>query len=252
MRVARPVRRAGRGNGPAERPALRFGPTPTPTSGRSGASATPPSWTDARCCPAQICQVSSWWFELERHSVAGSSRPPVGTFTWPLTPDPDHLTVLTRSGVVGAACHPHPRPRDRAAPSFTNPLRRAGGGVLSSRTVESASWRRTLRRTTSASQSSRYAPSRIDGAGSAGCGPRTSIAIGVRAGLARRAVNGAGRIIVASAMSTERARLPSECGMATFITRGRSEGKVGKGTGWPRLGREVQDCSVQASDADYS
>jgi hypothetical protein len=40
MRVARPVRRAGRGDGPVERPAPRLGPTPTRTSRPGPASAT--------------------------------------------------------------------------------------------------------------------------------------------------------------------------------------------------------------------
>jgi len=46
-------------------------------------------------------------------------------------PDPDRLAVPTRPGVVGAACHPHPRSRDQAAPSFASLLRQTSGGVLS-------------------------------------------------------------------------------------------------------------------------
>jgi hypothetical protein len=65
---------------------------------------------------------------LERLCAAGSC-----SYTVPSRlPDPDHLAVLARFGVVGAACHPHPHPRVRAAPSFIDPLRRASGGVLSS------------------------------------------------------------------------------------------------------------------------
>jgi len=36
-------------------------------------------------------------------------------------PDPDHLAVLGRPGVVRAACRTHPRPGDQAALSFTQP-----------------------------------------------------------------------------------------------------------------------------------
>jgi hypothetical protein len=43
MRVARPVRRAGRGDGPVERPAPRLGPTPTPSTRRGKARFTAPS-----------------------------------------------------------------------------------------------------------------------------------------------------------------------------------------------------------------
>ena len=46
------------------------------------------------------------------------------TYSFPShSPDPHHLAVLTRSDLVGAACHPHRHHPDRAAPSFTVLLR---------------------------------------------------------------------------------------------------------------------------------
>ena len=54
------------------------------------------------------------------------------SYTFPTRlPDPHHLTVLARPGVVGAACRPHLRSQVRAAPSFSGLLRQAAGGVLS-------------------------------------------------------------------------------------------------------------------------
>ena len=47
------------------------------------------------------------------------------------SPDPPHLAVLARPGVIGAACH-HPRRHpDQAAPSFNHLLRQAKGDGLS-------------------------------------------------------------------------------------------------------------------------
>jgi hypothetical protein len=49
---------------------------------------------------------SSWWYSLERRSAVGFY-----SYTFPsCLPDPDHLTVLARPVVVGAAVRPLSRP----------------------------------------------------------------------------------------------------------------------------------------------
>ena len=64
-------------------------------------------------------------------------------YTFPSrSPDPDHLTVLTRPGFVRAACRPPPRPRDQAALNFNRPAAtsRWRCPFITAR-FESASWR---------------------------------------------------------------------------------------------------------------
>jgi len=53
------------------------------------------------------------------------------TYTFPsCSPDPDHLTVLTRPGFVEAASRPPLHLQGQAASSFTGLLRQSGGGSL--------------------------------------------------------------------------------------------------------------------------
>lgn len=69
VRAARPVRTAGRGNGPAGRPAPRLGPTPTPT-----------------CAPGKAGYISrlSW----TRSAVASSAgRSPIAELSLSLVPE---------------------------------------------------------------------------------------------------------------------------------------------------------------------
>jgi hypothetical protein len=71
---------------------------------------------------------SSWWIVLR-----GFDTPVRCRYTFPSRlPNPNHLTVLARPGVVRTACHPPARSRVRAVLSFTNLLRQVGGGALSS------------------------------------------------------------------------------------------------------------------------
>ncbi len=80
---------------------------------------------DTRCNPAQIRQIRAGGY------LEGRSRWFLAYAFPSCLPDPCHLTVLTRPVVAGAACRPHPRSRDRAAPSFTSLLRQASRDVLS-------------------------------------------------------------------------------------------------------------------------
>ncbi len=96
-----------------------------------------PPRAGARCNPAPIRQVRAGGSLEEAFSRWFL------TYTFPsCLPDPDHLAVLARPGVVRAAFHPHPRPRDQAAPSFTGPLRRARRRCpFTTARSKSASWR---------------------------------------------------------------------------------------------------------------
>jgi hypothetical protein len=74
VRAERPVRRAGRGDGPVERPAERLDPTPTPTSGPGQASSTA-FVVDA------FCRVIVGW-----RVMASSKRPTIRAFRRPPRP----------------------------------------------------------------------------------------------------------------------------------------------------------------------
>jgi hypothetical protein len=114
---------------PAASPWVRRRPSPwpprrpnSPTGGVTRAStrmctATRPIST--RLEPVLDLRGFDHWFLL---SYAFPSR----------LPDPNRLVVPTRPVVVRAASHPSLRPQSQAALSFSGPLRRSAGGVLSS------------------------------------------------------------------------------------------------------------------------
>jgi hypothetical protein len=112
---------------PAASPRVRRSPSSWPPHRRhERLGSCPPPSAGMRRHPRPDPPGSSWWAHLR-----GFKRLFL-TYTFPsCLPDPDHLTVLTRPGVVGAAVHPSWRLPSQAAPSFASPLRRAGRGVLS-------------------------------------------------------------------------------------------------------------------------
>ncbi len=73
--------------------------------------------TGARRNPAHICQIRAGGMHLRSVQTLVHSR---YTFR-SRSPDPHHLAVLARPGVVRAALHPPRRPPVQAALSFTRP-----------------------------------------------------------------------------------------------------------------------------------
>ncbi len=82
--------------------------------------------TGARCDPAHVRQVPGWWVRLRGVQTL---VPHVCLSVLLAEPAPSGSTGTPR--LVRAAVHPHPRPGDRAALSFTVLLRQHGGGGLS-------------------------------------------------------------------------------------------------------------------------
>ena len=92
----------------------------------------------AHRCPAQIRQVRAGGLPLRGVHTLVHCR---YTFL-PRSPDPHHLTVLARPGIVRAACHPPPRPWDQAALSFSTPAATGARRCpFTTARFKSASWR---------------------------------------------------------------------------------------------------------------
>jgi hypothetical protein len=70
------------------------------------------------------------------HDLRGFNRWFLHTYTFPSRlPNPARLAVPDRHGVDGAACHPHPRHQDQAAPCFARPAATGREWVLSPHSV---------------------------------------------------------------------------------------------------------------------